>query len=632
MKRRIQETDRDRSAFHGLVDALEVALLERNQLVEGCFSLFDGVGKDHLADLRNSVGVEEHVLGSCKTDTFSAHADCVCSVLGSVGVGSDFQSSELISPVHDSLEVAGDGSFYGRDVAEIDLTGGAIKGDVLAFLDLVAAQLDELLFFVNLEVTAAGYAAGAHTAGYDCSVGGHAAAHGQNAFCRVHTFDILGRSLLTDKDDSAACGVCCYSVVSVEIDAACRSAGRSGKRLTDLLAVLKCVCVKCRVQQLVKALGLNAQNCFLRSDHAFVDQIAGNLDRRLSGSLAVSGLQEVELAFLDGELHILHVAIVLLKSVSDLDELLVALGKILLELCDGLRCADTRDDVFALCVDQVLTEDALCACSGVTCERNAGTGCVAHVSEYHGLNVDGSAPLVRDVVHHSVVVCSGVVPGTEYSLDGFHQLNLGVLRELFAHLLRIDLFIFCNNILKIFCLELCVIDIAVCLLLGFENAVEESLAHAHNDVREHLDESSVGIIGKSGIAGLCREALYRNIVETEVEDSVHHAGHGCSRTGTDRDEKRILSVSKLLPLNSLEPLQRLEDLRLCVLIDCLAVIVIICAGLGRDCETVRDRKTDIGHFRQVRTFSAKEITHVGVSFVKQINPFAHSCTSLIFNS
>ena len=154
------------------------------------------------------------------------------------------------------------------------------------------------------------------------------------------------------------------------------------------------------------------------------------------------------------------------------------------------------------------------------------------------------------------------------------------------------------------------------LLLSFKDAVEESLAHAHNDIREHLDESSVGIIGKSGIAGLGSKALYGHVVKTKIEDGVHHAGHGCSRTGTNGNQKRILRIAELLALHAFQPLQRLEDLRLCVLVNGLAVIVIVCARLGGNCETVRDRKTNVGHLSQVRTLTAKEITHVGTAFVE----------------
>ena len=293
-----------------------------------------------------------------------------------------------------------------------------------------------------------------------------------------------------------------------------------------------------------------------------------------------------------------------------------AVGQILLQLGDGLGCADTCDDILALCVDQVLTEDTLGAGSGVTGERNACAGGIAHVSEYHGLNIDSGTPLVRDIVHHSVVVGSRVVPGTENSLDGFHQLDLGILRELFSHLLRIDRFVLRDDCLQILSLELCVIHIAVSFLLSFENAVEIGLAHAHYDVGEHLDESSVGIVSESRIAGLGRKALDRDIIETEVQDRIHHTGHGCSCAGTDGNKKRILRVAELLALNAFEPLESFKDLLRCVLVDGLAVIVIVRACLSGNGETVRDRKTDVGHLRQVRALAAEKIAHVGIPLFK----------------
>ena len=44
-----------------------------------------------------------------------------------------------------------------------------------------------------------------------------------------------------------------------------------------------------------------------------VHHVHRDLDGGLAGALAVAGLQHVELAFLDGELEVLHVAIVLLQ-------------------------------------------------------------------------------------------------------------------------------------------------------------------------------------------------------------------------------------------------------------------------------------------------------------------------------
>ena len=64
---------------------------------------------------------------------------------------------------------------------------------------------------------------------------------------------------------------------------------------------------------------------------------------------------------------------------------------------------------------------------------------IAGVAEDHLLHVDGSAPLVGDLVHLAVDVGAGVIPGAEDGLDGLDQLLLGVLREVLALLLLVDL-------------------------------------------------------------------------------------------------------------------------------------------------------------------------------------------------
>ena len=55
-----------------------------------------------------------------------------------------------------------------------------------------------------------------------------------------------------------------------------------------------------------------------------------------------------------GELHVLHVFVVLLELLGDAVELVVDLGHIALHLGDRLRRADAGDHVLALRVDQVL--------------------------------------------------------------------------------------------------------------------------------------------------------------------------------------------------------------------------------------------------------------------------------------
>jgi hypothetical protein len=75
-----------------------------------------------------------------------------------------------------------------------------------------------------------------------------------------------------------------------------------------------------RVQQLVERGRIDAQHRLLARDQAFLGHVDGDLQRRLGGALAVAGLQHPELAALDGELDVLHVAVVRSSVVADRDE------------------------------------------------------------------------------------------------------------------------------------------------------------------------------------------------------------------------------------------------------------------------------------------------------------------------
>ena len=73
-------------------------------------------------------------------------------------------------------------------------------------------------------------------------------------------------------------------------------------------AALSASASNCGMQQRIELLGLDAQHGLALGDHALVDEVARDLQRGLRGALAVAGLEHVELAVLDGELHILHIA------------------------------------------------------------------------------------------------------------------------------------------------------------------------------------------------------------------------------------------------------------------------------------------------------------------------------------
>ena len=72
VQRRVEQPDRDRQPLHRLKNALEVVLLQRQQLVERDLALLAGRGHDHLLHDRQPVLAEEHVLGAAQADALGA--------------------------------------------------------------------------------------------------------------------------------------------------------------------------------------------------------------------------------------------------------------------------------------------------------------------------------------------------------------------------------------------------------------------------------------------------------------------------------------------------------------------------------------------------------------------------------
>ena len=122
MKRRIKETDCNRVALKSLIELLEVALLIRKDLIKSCLSLLKSIGTDHLTESGNSVCLEEHMLCTAKTDTLCAKLSCLLSVCRCVGICTNLELSVLVSPLHNSAELACDLSVNSRDNTVVNIT------------------------------------------------------------------------------------------------------------------------------------------------------------------------------------------------------------------------------------------------------------------------------------------------------------------------------------------------------------------------------------------------------------------------------------------------------------------------------------------------------------------------------
>ena len=147
------------------------------------------------------------------------------------------------------------------------------------------------------------------------------------------------------------------------------------------------------------------------------------------------------------------------------------------------------------------------------------------------------------------------------------------------------------------------------------------LADFHNDVGEHLDETSVRVVNEAlerGIGVALDHRGHDHVVQAEVQDGVHHAGHGSARAGTDRNEQRVFEIAEFLAVDLFHFGNVLHDLGHDLVVDLSAVFIILRASLGGDREALGNRKPDVGHFREVRAFTAEQVAHIRVAFGKEI--------------
>ena len=157
-------------------------------------------------------------------------------------------------------------------------------------------------------------------------------------------------------------------------------------------------------------------------DQPLVHHLAGDPHRRVAGALGAPGLQHVELAALDGELEVLHVAEVPLQGAGHALQLGEGRGQRLPELVDRLRVAGAADHVLALRVEQVFAVQHPLAGGGIPSEGDAGARVLAQVAEDHRHDVDGGAHRVGNVVQPPVVDGALGVPALEDRLDGAPEL------------------------------------------------------------------------------------------------------------------------------------------------------------------------------------------------------------------
>ena len=251
--------------------------------------------------------------------------------------------------------------------------------------------------------------------------------------------------------------------------------------------------------------------CTASSFEIFQPFCCGHLDRHAqrggAGALAHAGLEHPELALLDGELGVAHVAVVLLELGEDAQQLLVHLREVLRERIEVFGVADAGDDVLALRVDEEVAVRLVLAGGGVAREADTGAAVVVAIAEHHRLHVDRSAEVVADALTDPIRDGAGAVPAAEHRFDGALELHQRILRERFPGLAAHDVLVAVAQPAQRLGGDVGVALDAVPFLRGLEQPVELLTVDVEHDAPVHRDEAAVRVVGEPFVVGLLRQAL-----------------------------------------------------------------------------------------------------------------------------
>ena len=142
-----------------------------------------------------------------------------------------------------------------------------------------------------------------------------------------------------------------------------------------------------------------------------------------------------------------------------------------------------------------------------------------------------------------------------------------------------------------------------------QRVLEQVGVNTHNDVGKHLDKAAVAIPGKTRVLRLRDEALDGIVIEAQVEDRVHHTGHGERSARANRHEQRIGGVAELLAAAGLEVRLGSNDLIECALGPHVAGTGVLDASLAGNGKATGNRQADAAHLGKVCALAAKHEVH-----------------------
>ncbi len=255
------------------------------------------------------------------------------------------------------------------------------------------------------------------------------------------------------------------------------------------------------MEQLVKLIWLYAEKSFFFCNHSFANHVYSHFYSCWTCSFTVAALKHEEFSFLNSEFHILHIAVMSFKSVTDCRNFLEDFWLLFFKGRNIHWSADTSYNVFTLSVDKVFSHKVVFTSRRVARECNTSSRSFTHVSENHCHNSYSSSldNIFINVVEFAVNDSTFVHPRTKYSANSSPHLIFWILREIFTLFFFVHVFVLRNDCLKFFSCKFSVFFDSTNCFYFINDCFKFVVVNAHCNVSEHLDKAAVSVPCKARV-------------------------------------------------------------------------------------------------------------------------------------
>ena len=205
-----------------------------------------------------------------------------------------------------------------------------------------------------------------------------------------------------------------------------------------------------------------------------------------------------------------------------------------------------------------------------------------------------------------------ILPGAEHCVPRHYQLLVRVLRKIVLRVLLDDFLVFRDDFLQCLSVELGIELGLLFFFLAVEDFFERMLLDIEHHTSEHLNQTAIRIVSKPRIVAQLRQRFHTLIVETKVENGVHHAGHGKLCARTHADEQRVFALAELLALQLFELAQRDIHLSVHGVRDAPHPHV-LATSFSLNGESRRHGQARVGHLSKTRTLTAENVLHLAIA-------------------